>query len=215
MLVLVPVVARAGSARNAAFTIVLVALGLTVLVLTDRYVMRVCMRLVVESLWRIQDPRALSKATDELRRTTHACHWFTAGVFALYGLYAAGLLLLRFAWPIVSPPVLLAVVLGLYPGMCVLVLRNDSSVRRRARELLVEAGVATCGTCGYDLRGQIGVRCPACATLFDAKLVAKPTGSQDDPANGASVQLLAQVHERGSEMSLAPRVPSKKGDGRA
>ncbi len=39
--------------------------------------------------------------------------------------------------------------------------------RKSIRRQLVQAGIAVCMKCGYDLRGQTQPRCPECGTPFD------------------------------------------------
>ncbi len=51
--------------------------------------------------------------------------------------------------------------------------------RQSLREQLVEAGIAVCLKCGYDLRGQTEPRCPECGTTFDERLL---TPDHDKPS---------------------------------
>ena len=53
---------------------------------------------------------------------------------------------------------------GVFPVTSVWIFRND--VRRRLHDKLLERGIRTCVKCGYDLRGQIELRCPECGAAF-------------------------------------------------
>ncbi len=73
--------------------------------------------------------------------------------------FALGLATMSFALAIVAVPLL--------------ALRNAQrrEVRKAIRKRLVEAGIAVCLSCGYDLRGQTAPRCPECGTPFDQSLL--------------------------------------------
>ncbi|MFO0838851.1 MAG: hypothetical protein U1D55_10015 [Phycisphaerae bacterium] len=71
-------------------------------------------------------------------------------------------------------PTLIAITLfggaGVFAGELLLV---REPLRRVLREHLIARGVPICIRCGYDLRGQVGARCPECGerlTLLVAKL---------------------------------------------
>ncbi len=43
-------------------------------------------------------------------------------------------------------------------------------IRRNLRMQLIKHGIPVCCSCGYDVRGQIQLRCPECGQPFDARL---------------------------------------------
>ena len=54
---------------------------------------------------------------------------------------------------------------GVFLGLAPLALVRRS-IRRSLRRHLTKAGMPTCVSCGYDLRGQIEPRCPECGSPF-------------------------------------------------
>ena len=67
------------------------------------------------------------------------------------------------------PPLVLAILLGLYAGAAI-GYGGIWAFRRRIRVLLrqklIEEGVPVCVQCGYMLKGVILPRCPECGTAF-------------------------------------------------
>lgn len=56
-------------------------------------------------------------------------------------------------------------------------------VRSSFRRRLIEVGIPVCIDCGYDLRGQVELRCPECGKEFDAGLLRKHGGETDSAEN--------------------------------
>jgi hypothetical protein len=73
-------------------------------------------------------------------------------------------------------------VIPIWIGWPALILCRDETLRRRARMLMIGAGVPVCVECGHDLRGQTEPTCPACGKPFDVKtLQGGPPGGEQPP----------------------------------
>lgn len=61
------------------------------------------------------------------------------------------------------------------------------AVRKDLRVRLLRLGAPICVKCGYDLRGQVEARCPACGSAFDATLLRNDREESGTEGNRKSV----------------------------
>jgi hypothetical protein len=95
-----------------------------------------------------EDPRI-----QQLNRITKTANWLIVLAVGLAMLYSTN-------------DTLLTTLAAVGVGGCLLVIENRvffrTHLKRSIREQLADMGVPICIACGYDLRGQIEMRCPEC-----------------------------------------------------